>query len=99
MTKILLFIDWFTHGYRAGGPTRSMANLVTGLKEKFDFWIVTRNTDYRDSSPYPGIQPDTWLEQDGFHIRYLSSPSMHSIRHSIHDFLAFSPAVASAKAG
>src|SRR5512133_515646 len=98
MTKILLFIDWFSPGYRAGGPTRSIVNLVAVLKENFDFWIITRNTDYCDPSPYPGIQSDTWIEQDGYHIRYLSSPSMLSIRRSIHTFLKFSSAVASAKA-
>ncbi|MBI9061941.1 MAG: hypothetical protein JEZ14_08115 [Marinilabiliaceae bacterium] len=44
--KILIFIDWFLPGYKAGGPVRSMANMVEYLMEEYDFFIVTRNTDY-----------------------------------------------------
>jgi glycosyltransferase involved in cell wall biosynthesis len=94
--SVLLFIDWFTPGYKAGGPTRSMVNLIDRLKNDVDFWVVTRNTDYRDSIPYPGIQPDIWLLHDGYHIIYLSSPSMRSIRRSIHSF--FLSTITSAKA-
>ncbi|MFN8207191.1 MAG: glycosyltransferase [Bacteroidales bacterium] len=88
--RVLLFIDWFTPGFRAGGPTRSMVNLIERLKDQVDFYVVTRNTDYRDSTPYPGITPDVWLARDGYHVIYLSSPSMFSIRRSIHSFLSLS---------
>ena len=31
--KILIFIDWYLPGYKAGGPVQSVANLVENLKD------------------------------------------------------------------
>lgn len=59
--KILIFIDWFLPGYKAGGPIRSCANLVDHLADQFDFYIVTRNTDYLDDTPYQNITPNKWI--------------------------------------
>ena len=50
--KILIFIDWYLPGYKAGGPIQSVANLVANLKEEFEFSIVTRDTDYCEKLPY-----------------------------------------------
>lgn len=58
--KILIFIDWFLPGYKAGGPVRSMANMVEYLKEDYQFYIVTRNTDYTESIPYTSVKSNCW---------------------------------------
>ncbi len=58
--KILLFIDWFLPGYRAGGPIRSCANLIERLQDDHEFYVVTRNTDYLSSTPYEDIESDAW---------------------------------------
>lgn len=42
--KILITIPWFLPAYRAGGPVRSIANLVENIPE-MDFYIFTGNTD------------------------------------------------------
>ncbi|WP_430810967.1 MULTISPECIES: glycosyltransferase family 4 protein [unclassified Carboxylicivirga] len=60
--KILIFIDWFLPGYKAGGPVRSMANMVEYLKDDYAFYIVTRNTDYTETTPYTGIESNTWVD-------------------------------------
>ena len=57
--KILVFIDWFLPGYKAGGPIRSMANMTDHLQD-FDFFVVTRNTDYTDTNPYASVKSDQW---------------------------------------
>jgi len=58
--KILVFIDWFLPGYKAGGPIRSMANMIDHLEEEYDFFVVTRNTDYTDTSPYDSVKSNQW---------------------------------------
>lgn len=63
--KVLVFIDWYLPGYKAGGPVRSLANLVDHLRGRIDFHIVTRNTDYTESAPYAGITPDAWTTLPG----------------------------------
>ncbi|MCD4795087.1 MAG: glycosyltransferase [Bacteroidales bacterium] len=59
--KILVFIDWFLPGYKAGGPIRSVANMIDALHEYFDFYIVTSDRDYLEKEPYPEITKDKWL--------------------------------------
>jgi glycosyltransferase involved in cell wall biosynthesis len=72
MKKILVFIDWFLPGYKAGGQIPSVANLVRLLYKEFEFSIVTSDRDDGDNSPYPNIQPNTWIPWEGQRIIYLS---------------------------
>lgn len=58
--RILIFIDWFEPGYRAGGMLRSMMNMVERLKADYDFYIITRNREYLTNEPFPGVKPDCW---------------------------------------
>jgi glycosyltransferase involved in cell wall biosynthesis len=71
--KILIFIDWYKPGYKAGGPIRSISNIVNQLQDKIDFSIITRNTDYLDSTPYSTIKTNEWNEIDGAKVYYLSN--------------------------
>lgn len=57
---ILLFVDWYRPGFKGGGPVRSMINLVEHLGDRADLHIVTADTDYASTAPYPGIVPDRW---------------------------------------
>lgn len=71
--KILIFIDWFLPGYKAGGPVRSMANMVEYLGDKYDFYILTRNTDYTETIPYKNITYNQWVYfQEGVKVFYAS---------------------------
>ena len=57
---ILTFTSAYLPGYKAGGPLRTIANLVEYLSDEFEFWIVTRDRDLNDTSPYHGIKPNEW---------------------------------------
>lgn len=57
--KILITIDWYLPGTNSGGPVRSIANMVDNLTE-FEFYIVTRNTDYCSNIPYDTIRANEW---------------------------------------
>ncbi|QQR86277.1 MAG: glycosyltransferase [Flavobacteriales bacterium] len=72
--KVLAFIDWYTPGYKAGGPVRSMVNMVDHLSERIDFHIVTSDTEYTETTPYSGITPDRWTTLvGGEHVWYAST--------------------------
>lgn len=72
--KILIFIDWFLPGYKAGGPIQSCANLIDHLKEDFDFSLVTRDTDYCEAEPYTTVKSNQWNTlADGKRVYYISS--------------------------
>lgn len=75
--KVLVFIDWFLPGYRAGGPIQSCANMIAHLKDEFDFSVVTRDTDYCETNPYPEIKSNAWnLLSDGTRVFYFSSGNL-----------------------
>ncbi|PCJ83881.1 MAG: hypothetical protein COA57_10355 [Flavobacteriales bacterium] len=64
-------------GYKAGGPIRSVANMVGNLKDEFDFYIVTRNVDYCEITPYSSIRSDAWNQlSDGERVYYISSKKL-----------------------
>ena len=58
--KILCIVDYFLPGYKAGGPIRSISNLLSHLDGNFEFLIVTRDRDIKDKNPYPNIISDGW---------------------------------------
>lgn len=70
--KILVFIDWYLPGYKAGGPIRSCANMVDHLAEKFEFFIVTRDTDYCEDTPYQTVKSNSWQIAHNANVLYLS---------------------------
>jgi glycosyltransferase involved in cell wall biosynthesis len=58
--KLLILIDWFAPGYKAGGPIRSCVNLSLAMKDDFDVFVLTSDRDLGDDKPYPGIELDQW---------------------------------------
>jgi hypothetical protein len=83
--KILIFIDWFLPGYKAGGPVRSMANLVEYLKEDYEFYIYTSNVDH--DSTLLQIENDKWIDfGDGAaQVFYSSNPGFGEVRQVLMD--------------
>jgi glycosyltransferase involved in cell wall biosynthesis len=75
---ILLFIDWFLPGYKAGGPVTSCSNLIEHLRDEFEFKIVTRNTDYTETTPYEGIESNVWNKrEEGVFVYYFSQDQLN----------------------
>jgi glycosyltransferase involved in cell wall biosynthesis len=72
--KLLLSVDWFAPGYRAGGPIRSVVNLVDTLHTEFEIYVLTSDTDLGASAPYADIPSDTWVDYEGkAQVCYLSA--------------------------
>lgn len=76
--KILVLADWYVPGYKAGGPIRSVSNIVNTFKEEFDFSLVTRDTDYLEDKPYPGIKSNEWVWiDDRVRVWYFSKDKLN----------------------
>lgn len=58
---VLIFIDWYYPGFKAGGPVRSCLNMIEHLQQEFQFHVVTRNTEYTETVPYSGIEYNHWV--------------------------------------
>lgn len=75
--NILIFIDWYKPGYKAGGPIRSVSNMVDALKDNFNFYIITRNTDYLETTPYPNTNANKWNRIDNAQVFYLFNENIN----------------------
>lgn len=74
MKKILSFTDYYWPGYKAGGTIRAFMNQVDYLKDDFEFFIVTRDTDYTETTPYPNVIQNQWTHPEpNVHIYYVSA--------------------------
>jgi glycosyltransferase involved in cell wall biosynthesis len=71
----LVFTDWFTPAFKAGGPIRSIVNLVDRFKSRYNIYVFTSDRDLNDSSSFD-VQTDQWIEKDGYHIYYHSPRKM-----------------------
>jgi len=69
--RILICIDWYEPGFKAGGPIRSVANIVSALKDDFEFYILTSAYDLGETEPYPDVIVNEWFDQDGLFLKYL----------------------------
>ena len=45
MARVLVTIGSYLPGYKAGGPIRSVANLIDALGDDFEFRVVTSDKD------------------------------------------------------
>lgn len=70
--KILIFVSYYLPGFKAGGPIRSIANLVELFAQEYEFLIVTRDRDSGDAAPYEQACENTWVATRSTKIRYLS---------------------------
>ncbi len=59
-SKIFISIPWFLPAYKAGGPVRSVNNMILALKEDYEFYVFTGNTDV-DGTGLSGIVENTWI--------------------------------------
>ena len=77
-TKLLLFTDWFYPGFRAGGPIRSCVNFVAAMKEHYQIYVVTSDTDAGEPQPYKDIVTNQWNPYDqNTKVYYLSGPNQN----------------------
>ncbi len=78
--KCLILTDFFPPGYRSGGPARSCYKLALGLSVEVSIRVITLGNDFGEQTPYPDIQPDTWVPEAGKAKVYYCSPKEQGIR-------------------
>ncbi|RLQ87380.1 glycosyltransferase family 4 protein [Notoacmeibacter ruber] len=72
---VLVFIGNYLPGFKAGGPIRTLVNMVDQLGDEFDFWIVTSDRDLGDAAPYPHLEVNTWIRCGKANVFYRSPGS------------------------
>jgi glycosyltransferase involved in cell wall biosynthesis len=70
---IVTLLGSYIPGYKAGGPIRSIANLVAALGEEFRFKILTSDRDLGERLPYSGVVKNRWVRVGSADVMYLPS--------------------------
>ena len=69
---ILIFNKFYLPGYQAGGPIRTIVNMVDRLGENFEFRVVTSDRDLADRNPYPDLTGETWETVGKARVHYVA---------------------------
>ena len=67
--RIIIFIDWFYPAYKAGGPVKSVLNIINSLSQDLDIKVVTSNKDV--DGTILSVSSNTWVNKEGYSICYL----------------------------
>jgi glycosyltransferase involved in cell wall biosynthesis len=78
--QVLVLIDWYKPFYKAGGPVRSLVNLVDHLHNEVDFHILTGDRDYTAAVSPADLQRDRWTVQDKGERVWYASPERRSVK-------------------
>ena len=70
--RVLVAAEWFPPAFRAGGPIRSVANLVEVLGETHDVWVVAGAYDLAQTEPLPDLALNDWEARPWGHVMYLT---------------------------
>jgi len=77
--RVLVFVAHYLPAFKAGGPLRTLANMVEHLSDEFEFFIVTGDRDLGDSEPFASIETRTWQRVGLANVYYLP-PSAQTVR-------------------
>jgi glycosyltransferase involved in cell wall biosynthesis len=58
--RILIITPYYLPGFKAGGPVRSLANLIDQLGTEIDFRVIAGDRDLGESQPYAGLSSEVW---------------------------------------
>ena len=70
--KVLVFSDYYLPGYRAGGPLRTLANMVERMGDEIAFRIITRDRDFGAAEPYAVVRTGSWERAGKAEVLYLA---------------------------
>ena len=86
MTRILCVTDWYLPAYKAGGPVRSVSNLISTLAgAEFEFYVLTRDRDLGESSPYADVPLEAWTTRGQARVLYTADHSLSNFRRHINE--------------
>jgi len=76
--RILAVVEWYPPAYRAGGPIRSVHNLMRLLQAQthHHLEVVCSDRDLGASQPLEGVPVDVPHDQDGIAVTYRSQVSL-----------------------
>ena len=91
--RIITFVSFYLPGFKAGGPIRTIENMVSHFADDFEFWIVTRDREKGAGDPYRKVAIDDWNTVGNAKVFYSSKQNQtlqaiaRLLRETPHDML------------
>lgn len=79
---VLVLAAYYLPGYKAGGPIRTISNLVAALGDEFDFRIFACDHDYGERRPYGGVAVNAWNQAHQARVFYADAAGRRPFRMS-----------------
>ena len=83
--RVLIFIRTYLPGTKAGGPVRSIANMIERMSDFCEFFVITRDRDIGGTEPYTEIACDEWNQVGAAKVFYLSAVGPWRVRHLLRE--------------
>ncbi len=77
--KILVLNGQYLPGYKGGGPIQSCVNMIENLSDKFEFYVICADRDFKSEKPYENIKINDWNEVGSASVFYMS-PDKQTIK-------------------
>jgi glycosyltransferase involved in cell wall biosynthesis len=77
MKKVLIFSGYYWPSTKAGGPIKSIKNILENLENIHDFFIIASDRDLHDKSPFKQIEVDKWIESNTSKIFYTNMQQLN----------------------
>lgn len=75
--KVLILCDYYLPGYKSGGGMRTIVNMIDRLKNKYEFFVITRDHDGKlDRRQYTKVKIDQWNFLRDTKVFYLSKDNL-----------------------
>lgn len=68
--KVMIFCAHYAPGFRAGGPIRSLENLVAKLGQEIEFLIHTADRDFGSEETFAGVPFGEWTKRGHAQVFY-----------------------------
>lgn len=69
--KVLGFVDYYIPGYRAGGPIKTVKNLLEQTGDMISYQVITSDRDLGDTECYCNVNIGTWNKVDNANVFYV----------------------------
>lgn len=73
---VLVMADHYLPGFKAGGPIRTLHNLIEALGGEFHFLVITRDRDLSDTQAYTGVRLNDWNTVGPAQVYYASPDTL-----------------------
>lgn len=70
--KILVLNGQYLPGYKGGGPIQSCVNMIENLSDKFEFYVLCADRDFKSDKPYENIKINEWNQVGSAKVFYMS---------------------------